>query len=168
MAQMIGGNTVNWQQQEVPFSRFGTRKVAWFKVGYADTKSYNAELDVYQLDQVQFNRMISIVQSQAEVVMTGAPEVRNNFGKFMIAVFEDTLGNGDLTDPGEYYYNNKSLTLQDVLRDISGDGNLTVERLYMSGAPAESDYSTNNGWTDDDSRREYDRKSDFLMGYTQD
>jgi hypothetical protein len=85
----------------------------------------------------------------------------------MVAVFEDTCGNGDLTDPGDYYYNNKSLTLQAVLRDISGDSNLTVERLYMSGAPAQSDYSTDNGWTDDDSRREYDRKSDFLNGYTQ-
>lgn len=161
MAQMIGGNTVNWQQQEVPFSRFGTRKVAWLKVSHTDTSNGGA------LDMVLMNKLISGIQSQAEVVMIGAPHISNSWGRFMVAVFEDTLGNGDLTDPGDYYYNNKSLTLQAVLRDISGDSNLTVERLYMSGAPAQSDYSTDNGWTDDDSRREYDRKSDFLMGYTQ-
>jgi hypothetical protein len=167
MAQMIGGNTVNWQQQEVPFSRFGTRKVAWFKVGYADTKSYNAELDVYQLDQVQFNRMISIVQSQAEVVMIGAPEVRNNFGKFMIAVFEDTCGNGDLTDPGEHYNNNKSQTIQQALRDALDDNDISFERFYLRGAPESGDNS-NYGWSDSDTYQEYDRKSDFLNNsYTQ-
>jgi hypothetical protein len=161
MAQMIGGNTVNWQQQEVPFSRFGTRKVAWFKIGYADTSNNGV------LDQVKFNRMISIVQSQAEVVMIGAPAIRDNWGKFMVAVFEDTLGNGDLTDPGEYYVNNKSQTVQQALRDALDDGNISFERFYMYGAP-ETGTDSNYGWSDDNRYQEYDRKADFLSdSYTQ-
>jgi hypothetical protein len=155
MAQMIGGNTVNWQQQEVPFSRFGTRKVAWFKVGYADTSNNGS------LDQVKFNRMISIVQSQAEVVMIGAPVIRDNWGKFMVAVFEDTLGNGDQTDPGQHYVNNKSQTVQQALRDALDDDDISFERFYLLGALSTGTDSV-DGWSDDDRYGEYDRKSDFL------
>lgn len=160
MAQMIGGNTVNWQQQEVPFSRFGTRKVAWFKIGYADTSNGGV------LDMVKFNRMISIVQSQAEVVMIGAPAIRDNWGKFMVAVFEDTLGNGDDTDA--YYNNNKSQTVQQALRDALDDDDISFERFYIYGAPSTGTDSV-DGWTDDDRYGEYDRKADFLSySYTQD
>ena len=162
MAQMIGGNTVNWQQQEVPFSRFGTRKVAWFKIGYADTSNGG------RLDMVKFNRMISIVQSQAELVMVGAPEIRDNFGKFMVAVFEDTLGNGEDTDPGQHYFNNKSQTIQTALRDALDDNDISFERFYLRGAPQSGDNS-NYGWSADNDYQEYDRKSDFLNNsYTQD
>jgi len=161
MAQMIGGNTVNWQQQEVPFSRFGTRKVAWFKVGYADTINSAGDLDM-----VNINKMISIIQSQAEIVMVGAPVIRDNWGKFMVAVFEDTCGNGDLTDPGEYYVNNKSQTIQQALRDALSDSNLEFSRWYLLGAPG-TNFSFGEGFDDDIDYREYDRKSDFLNGYTQ-
>jgi hypothetical protein len=161
MAQMIGGNTVNWQQQEVPFSRFGTRKVAWFKIGYADTSNGG------MIDMVKFNRMISIVQSQAELVMVGAPAIRDNYGKFMVAVFEDTLGNGDQTDPGEYYVNTKSQTVQQALRDALNDSDISFERFYIYGAPSTGTDSV-DGWSDSNTYQEYDRKSDFLNNsYTQ-
>ena len=162
MAQMIGGNTVNWQQQEVPFSRFGTRKVAWFKVGAADTRDNGI------MDMAKVNKIISIIQSQAEIVLVGAPVIRDNWGKFMVAVFEDTCGNGDLTDPGEHYNNDKSQTIQQALRDALDDGNLEFSRQYLIGAPGinASDFE---GFMSNDTYREFDRKSDFLNNsYTQD
>jgi hypothetical protein len=158
MAQMIDVSP-NWKQQEVPFSRFGTRKVAWFKVGYADTSNGGV------LDMVKFNRMISIIQSQAEIVMIGAPVIRDNWGKFMVAVFEDTCGDGDNTDG--YYNNNKSQTIQTALRDALDDGNLEFDRWYLHGAPG-TNFEPAEGWSSDNDYREYDRKADFLANsYTQ-
>lgn len=163
----------NYRQHIVPFSRFGTRKVAWLKVGYADTKSYNAELDVYQLDMENFDKIISAIQTQAEIVLIGAPVVRDNFGKFMVAVFEDTMNNGyqtdinGLADEGGPGYNNNSKTLQEVVREATGDSNLEISRQYLIGAPGWN-YSDYEGFMSNNIYQEYDTKAQFIdNSYTQ-
>jgi len=155
----------NYRQNIVPFSRFGTRKVAWYKVGYADTKNNDEGID-----QFKFNKIIDAIQTQAEIVMIGAPAIRDNFGKFMVAVFDDTAGNGsetDMSDEGEVGYNNNSSTIQEVLRAACDDNDMSFERFYLYGAP-ESGTDNNYGWSDSDTYQEYDTKAQFVDGYTQD
>ena len=54
MPSLIGTYVAeNYRQQIVPFSRFGTRKVAWYKVGRADLE------DGVKLDMVTLNTIIS-------------------------------------------------------------------------------------------------------------
>lgn len=165
MPSLIGDNiAVNYRQQIVPFSRFGTRKVAWYKVGYVDT------LNSGSLDMVNFNKIIDAIQTQAEIVMIGAPVLRDNWGKFMIAVFEDTANDGantDLSDEGEVGYNNNSSTLQAVVRGATGDSNAEVDRWYLHGAPG-TNFEPAEGWSSDTDYQEYDTKAQFLGGYTQD
>ena len=61
MPSLISDNiAVNYRQQIVPFSRFGTRKVAWYKVGYVDT------LNSGSLDMVNFNKIIDAIQKHQE------------------------------------------------------------------------------------------------------
>lgn len=154
MAQMIGGNTVNWKQQEVPFSRFGTRKVAWYKIGHFDINDNGV------IDMVRFNQIIETIQTKMEIVMVGAPYLSNNWSKFMVAVFEDTANDGQNTD--SHYVNNKSETLYDALDNLNlgGDG-LTVTRMYLAGAPNDNDDGY-YGFSTDDIYKEYDRKADFV------
>lgn len=163
MPSLIGDNiAANYRQQIVPFSRFGTRKVAWFKVGYVDT------LNSGSLDMVNFNKIIDAIQTQAEIVMIGAPVLRDNWGKFMIAVFEDTCNNGNNTDPEEYYTDNANTsTLQAVVRGATGDSNAEVDRWYLHGAPG-TNFEAAEGWSSDTDYQEYDLKREFLGGYTQD
>jgi hypothetical protein len=153
----------NYRQQIVPFSRFGTRKVAWYKVGYADTQNNGI------LDMTNMNKLIDAIQTQAEIVMVGAPLIRDNWGKFMVAVFEDTANDGFRTeqaDEGEVGYNSNSKTLQDVLRDVMDDGNLEVSRWYLVGAPG-TNFSFGEGFDENDIYQEYDTKAQFMDGYTQ-
>lgn len=166
MPSLIGVNgdtgldiAANYRQQIVPFSRFGTRKVAWFKVGYADTSNGGV------LDQVNFNKMIDAIQTQAEIVMIGAPVIRDNWGKFMIAVFEDTCNNG--ADTSNIYLNPNSSTLQDVLRAVMDDSNLEVSRWYLYGAPG-TNFNSAEGWDQSNNYQEYDTKAEFNNGYTTD
>jgi hypothetical protein len=163
MPSLIGDNiAANYRQQIVPFSRFGTRKVAWYKVGYVDT------LNSGSLDMVNFNKIIDAIQTQAEIVMIGAPVLRDNWGKFMIAVFEDTCNNGNNTDPEEYYTDNANTsTLQDVVRAATGDSNAEVDRWYLHGAPG-TNFEPAEGWSSDTDYQEYDTKAQFLGGYAQD
>jgi hypothetical protein len=155
MAQMIGGNTVNWKQQEVPYSRFGTRKIVWFNIGRLDTR------DDANLDMEQFNRVIEIIQTKGEIVTIGAPRIGEDYGRVIVGIFEDTFNNGGDTD--DYYTNNKSETLEQALENAT-DGNVTVQQIYMYGGPG----AGGTGWETDSDYREYDRKSDFLNGYTRD
>jgi hypothetical protein len=155
----------NYRQQIVPFSRFGTRKVAWFKVGYVDTRANDGSLDM-----VNFNKIIDAIQTQAEIVMIGAPVLRDNWGKFMIAVFEDTANDGantDLSDAGEVGYNANSSTLQAVVRAATGDSNAEVDRWYLLGAPG-TNFSFGEGFDSSTNYQEYSTKAEFLGGYTQD
>jgi hypothetical protein len=154
----------NYRQQIVPFSRFGTRKVAWYKVGYVDT------LNSGSLDMVNFNKIIDAIQTQAEIVMIGAPVLRDNWGKFMVAVFDDTANDGlntELSDEGEVGYNSNSSTLQAVVRAATDDSNAEVERWYLHGAPG-TDFEPAEGWSQETDYQEYDTKAQFLGGYTQD
>jgi len=134
----------NYRQQIVPFSRFGTRKIAWCKVGhYADGGS---------LDMEKFNKIIDAIQTQMEVVTVGAPYQSNNWAKFMVAVFEDTANNGantsDQTAPGEVGFNTMSNTLQETLQalNLGGDG-VTVTRMYLAGAPNDGEDSGYYGFS---------------------
>jgi hypothetical protein len=161
MAQMLD-TSPNWKQQEVPFSRFGTRKVAWYKVGhYADSAGNG-------LDMVKFNKIVETIQTKMEIVMVGAPYLSNNWAKFMVAVFEDTANDGENTD--SYYVNNKSETLQYALEQLNlgGDG-VTVTRMYLAGAPNDDEDGGYYGFSNNNTYQEYDRKADFLAdSYTRD
>jgi len=160
----------NFRQQEVPFSRFGTRKIVWFRVGHIDTNVGGA------LDMTALNTVVEIIQTKGEIVTIGAPYISNGYGKFIVGLFEDTFNNGSDTDPGEYYVNNKSETLQYAIQQAltstgvaTPHGGVNVQQIYMYGAPWRDigNANENDGWATDNTYREYDRKSDFLMGYTQ-
>ena len=165
MPSLIGNYIAgNYRQNIVPFSRFGTRKVVWYKVGYADTSNNGV------LDQVNFNKMIDAIQTQAEIVMIGAPLIRDNWGKFLVAVFDDTANDGSNTvqaASGEVGYNANSKTLQQVLRDATEDGNIEVSRWYLVGAPG-TNFSFGEGFDDSGDYQEYDTKAQFIdNSYTQ-
>jgi hypothetical protein len=154
----------NYRQQIVPFSRFGTRKIVWFKISHASLNNGGA------LDMTVMNDLMTVIQTKGEVVTVGAPYVNDTWGKFMVGLFEDTFNNGAETigidNPGSTGFNSKSETLQAALRDATGDSNLIVVEFYMSGAP-EGDGLDHGGFSTDSAYREYDTKAEFLNGYTQ-
>lgn len=158
MPSLIGqpGNAAdNYRQQIVPFSRFGTRKIAWFRIGRADDQQSGGVLD-----RVAFNKLVDGIQTKAEIVTVGAPYISNSWGKFIVGVFEDTFNNGDNTDPEGNYSNDMSETLEDTLRAIMDDGDINVRRIYMYGAP-ETGHTGYDGWTENDNQREFDTKAEF-------
>jgi len=149
----------NYRQQIVPFSRFGTRKIVWFKISHADTQESSGVLD-----QVVFNALIDGIQTKAEIVTVGAPKISNNWGRFIVGVFEDTFNNGELstideTNPGSGM-NSKSETLAEALQAMVSQGNITVDEVYMYGAPASDE--AGYGWEFSDSYKEYDTKAEFV------
>ena len=94
MPSLIGsGIDANYRQQIVPFSRFGSRKIVWFKISHADTQQSSGVLD-----QVVFNALIDGIQTKAEIVTVGAPKISTNWGRFIVGVFEDTFNNGIMTN----------------------------------------------------------------------
>ena len=163
--RVSSGAAANYRQQIVPFSRFGTRKVAWYKVGAADVADGGGVLDM-----AAFNTIIDTIQTRMEIVMVGAPYIVNDTGwnKFMVAVFEDTANDGEFTDPeGVYNDNVNSTTLQDALRAVTNNNGIYVERFYLYGAPA-GGHDGSDGWSTNSTYREYDTKAQFLSGsYTQ-
>ena len=169
MPSLIGNSIAkNYRQQIVPFSRFGTRKVAWYKVGRADTNNGG----VMDMDVV--NTIVTSIQTQAEIVMVGAPYISDNWGKFMVAVFEDTMSDGVDTDerhglaqPGAAGFNGNSQTLQDIVRAALDDNGVIVQRFYLAGAPATDDTGY-AGFSTENQYREYETKADFeANSYTQ-
>jgi len=162
MPSLIGtGVASNYRQQIVPFSRFGTRKVAWYKIGHTDFAS-----DDGVLDMPNFNKIIDSIQTQMEIVMVGAPYIDNDTGwnKFMVCVFEDTANDGsntELSGNGDVGFNSNSLTLQDTLDNLNLGGNVSVERFYLYGAPADGNTSE-DGFSVDSSRQEYSTKAEFV------
>ncbi|CAB4125264.1 hypothetical protein UFOVP181_80 [uncultured Caudovirales phage] len=164
MPSLIGTPTAaNYRQQIVPFSRFGTRKVAWYKIGSADVADGGGVLDM-----AAFNTVIDCIQTRAEIVMVGAPYIVNDTGwnKFMVAVFEDTFNNGNDTDPeGVYTDNSMATTLQDALRAATDNGGIYVERFYLYGAPA-GGHDNSDGWSSNNTYQEYATKAEFVTGYT--
>lgn len=159
MPSLVGTYVANnYRQQIVPFSRFGTRKVAWYKIGWAHTGADGV------IDMETVNKIISGIQTQAEIVMVGAPTIRSSWGKFMVAVFEDTANDGEntaLSGVGEVGYNPNSKTLEVVLRDLTGDSNLEVSRWYLYGAPG-TNFHDAEGWDQSNAYEEYDTKAQFV------
>jgi hypothetical protein len=160
MPSLIGsGIDANYRQQQVPFSRFGSRKIVWFKISHADTQETSGVLD-----QVVFNALIDGIQTRAEIVTVGAPKISTTWGRFIVGVFEDTFNNGIMTngindDSTATGYNSKSETLANALQDMVDDGNITVDEIYMYGAPASDE--AGYGWEFDDEYSEYATKAEF-------
>jgi hypothetical protein len=149
----------NYRQQQVPFSRFGSRKIVWFKISHADTQQSSGVLD-----QVVFNKLIDGIQTKAEIVTVGAPKISNDWGRFIVGVFEDTFNNGIMTkgiDDSNTAtgYNSMSETLEDALQAMVEDGNITVDEIYMFGAPASDE--AGYGWEFSDVYEEYATKAEF-------
>jgi hypothetical protein len=163
MPSLIGDNiAANYRQQQVPFSRFGTRKVAFYKIGHTDFVDGGGNLNM-----TNFNKVIDAIQTQMEIVLVGAPYIATDTGwnKFVIAVFEDTANNGantDLSDQGEVGYNSNSNTLEQTLTDLDlGGQGPTVQRIYLYGAP-NNDETDPQGFSTQASRQEYDTKAQFV------
>jgi hypothetical protein len=158
MPSLIGSDVAgNYRQQQVPFSRFGTRKIAFYKISHADTQQSGGVLDLTLM-----NTLVDTIQTRMELVMVGAPKISNNWGRFIIAVFEDTANDGSNIDLDNtpQLTNDKATTLADALQAATGDGNITVDRLYMYGAPASDE--AGYGWEFDDTYREYDYKGEYV------
>lgn len=146
----------NYRTQQVPFSRFGTRKVIWFSIGHVDTRTED-----YTLDNVKMNTMIDAIQTRGEVAIVGAPTLGNNWGRFTVGVFEDTFNNGADTSAqtaeGGVGYNSMSSTLQTALEDALVDGDVSVTQVYLFGG-----YSNNQpGWSDSDAQQEYATRAEY-------
>lgn len=166
MPSTIGTDVAkNYRQQIVPFSRFGSRKIVWFRIGREDTQQSSGVLD-----QVLFNKLIDGIQTKGEIVTVGAPYISNSWGKFIVGLFEDTFNNGNDTngidgDSTMAGYNHMSETLQEALRTIADDSNINVIQIYMYGAP-ETGHEGYDGWTENDTYAEPDFKREFVEGYT--
>lgn len=155
----------NYRKQIIPFSRFGTRKIVWFRIGHLDTD--NGSLDLEML-----NVVIDAIQTRGEIVTVGAPYVDDNWGKFIVGLFEDTFNNGNDTkgidNPGSAGWNDMSENLRDTIQNALeageyniGDGNdVDVQEIYMSGAPGQND-TGHYGWTSNSDYAEPDFKRDF-------
>ena len=156
MPSLIGQDVAkNYRQQIVPFSRFGTRKVVWYKIGHENTSGGENYIDMPKM-----NAIIDAIQTQMEIVMVGAPLIRENYAKFMVAVFEDTANDGEYTD--SYYQDNQNAqTLQQTLRNLPFGGSATVEKFYLAGAPNDHYDGFDNGFSTDSQYQEYATKSEF-------
>jgi hypothetical protein len=158
MPNLIGTSVANnYRQQIVPFSRFGTRKVVWYKIGHENTGADNV------INMQHMNAIVDAIQTRMEIVMVGAPLIRSNWAKFMIAVFEDTANDGyniDLADTPQLT-NGNSTTLQEVLRALPFGGSATVEKFYLAGAPNDHYDGYDNGFSTDNIYQEYDTKGAF-------
>ena len=168
MPSLIGsGIDANYRKQIVPFSRFGSRKIVWFRVGHLDTNNGS-------FDRELFNAVVDTIQTKGEIVTVGAPYVNNNYGKFVVGLFEDTFNNGsntnlDENNPGSGD-NNMSETLQAAIQDVLNSGNfpesdydVNVEQIYMYGAPWGETYD-NSGWTANSNYAEPSTKYEFNDG----
>jgi hypothetical protein len=157
----------NYRQQIVPFSRFGTRKIAFFRVGRSDTQETSGVLDM-----TLFNKLIDAIQTKGELVIVGAPYISNSWGKFIVGLYEDTFNNGIMTNGIDDSnlstgYNSKSETLQQALRAVAGDSDINVEQIYMYGAPQTGgNPDPSDGWATSDTYQEFDLKREFVDGYT--
>jgi hypothetical protein len=146
----------NYRKQQVPYSRFGSRKIVWFSIGFLNNRT--AEYDI--LDEAM-NTLVDTVQTRAEIVTIGAPRLGEEYGRVTVGVFEDTFNNGNDTngidDSSSAGYNDMATTLQSALEDALEDGDISVTQVYMYGG-----YSDNApGWSDDNDYQEYDTKAEF-------
>lgn len=154
MPSLIGDYVAsNYRKQQVPFSRFGTRKIVWFNIGHVRTR------DGGDLDNYEMNKLIDVIQTRAEIVTVGAPRLGADYGRFIVGVFEDTFNNGNDTngingDNTASGYNGMATTLQDALEEAT-DGDVSVEQIYMFGGPGQG----GTGWETDNTYHEYEYRN---------
>jgi hypothetical protein len=146
----------NYRKQQVPYSRFGSRKIVWFSIGMLHNRT--AEYDI--LDEAM-NTLVDTVQTRAEIVTIGAPRLGDDWGRVTVGVFEDTFNNGNDTTgidgSSSAGYNDMATTLQEELELALDDDSISVTQVYMYGG-----YSDNApGWSDDNDYQEYDTKAEF-------
>lgn len=150
------GVAANYRTQQVPYSRFGTRKVVWFTIGMINTKLPDGSVNNYHL-----NALIDAVQTRAEIAIIGAPRLGTNFGRITIGLFEDTFNDGANIDiAGVQGHNQKSTTLADAVSDALNDYDIDVHQVYMYGGwngQGESD----GGWNNSDEYQEYTTKAEY-------
>jgi hypothetical protein len=146
----------NYRKQQVPYSRFGSRKIVWFSIGHVDTRT-----EGYDLDDVKMNTMIDTIQTRGEIVTIGAPRLGDNYGRFTVGIFEDTFNNGNDTNgidgSSSAGYNDMATTLQSASEDALEDGDVDVIQVYMFGG-----YNGNvGGWDTSGDYQEYDTKAEY-------
>ena len=146
----------NYRKQQVPYSRFGSRKIVWFSIGLLHNRT--ASYDI--LDEAM-NTLVDTVQTRAEIVTIGAPRLGEDWGRVTVGVFEDTFNNGNDTTgidgSSSAGYNDMATTLQAELELALDDDSISVTQVYMYGG-----YSDNApGWSDDNDYQEYDTKAEF-------
>jgi len=146
----------NYRKQQVPYSRFGSRKIVWFSIGMLHNRTAGYDI----LDEAM-NTLVDTVQTRAEIVTIGAPRLGDDWGRVTIGVFEDTFNNGNDTNgidgPADAGFNNMATTLQAELELALDDDSVSVTQVYMYGG-----YSDNApGWDTDSDYQEYDTKAEF-------
>jgi hypothetical protein len=169
MPSLIGTSVAaNYRTQQVPYSRFGSRKVVWFNIGQI---RFSAQSDSSDIVMSTLNTVIDTIQTRAEIAIIGAPHVGHNHGRITVGVFEDTFNDGnnlalEESNPGNGY-NAKATTLQDALREalagVDGD-EISVQEVYLFGglASENNDPTGDYGWTTDAAYQEYYTKFEYV------
>jgi len=168
MPSLIGTSVaVNYRTQQVPYSRFGSRKVVWFNIGQI---RFSAQSNSSDIVMSTLNTVIDTIQTRAEIAIIGAPHVGYNHGRITVGVFEDTFNDGnnlalDESNPGSGY-NAKATTLQDALREalagVDGD-EISVQEVYLLGGLGDNpSQSGDYGWTTDSDYQEYYTKFEYV------
>lgn len=147
----------NYRKQQVPYSRFGSRKIVWFSIGFLHNRTAGYDI----LDEAM-NTLVDTVQTRGEIVTIGAPRLGDDHGRITIGVFEDTFNNGNDTNgiddnSDNAGYNDMATNLQSALELALDDNSVSVDQVYMYGG-----YSNNAaGWDTSNDYQEYDTKADF-------
>jgi len=151
------GVAANYRTQQVPYSRFGTRKIVWFNIGLLDNR-----LGDGSVDPIALNTLIDTIQTRAEVAIIGAPRLGQSHGRITIGVFEDTFNDGPNIDiSGVQGANAKATTLQSAIQAVFSDS-ATVEEVYLYGGLGSDPASSNDyGWSSDNTYKEYTTKSEY-------
>ena len=156
------GIAANYRREQVPYSRFGSRKVVWFNIGLLSNN-----LGDGSVDNVKLNTLIDAIQTRAEVAIIGAPHLGSNHGRITVGVFEDTFNNGSDTSTqtveGEVGYNMNSTTLQDAIKDALDDSSISVEQVYLFGGLSSemTDGSGDYGFWRSDAQQEYATRAEY-------
>ena len=168
MPSLIGTSVAaNYRTQQVPYSRFGSRKVVWFNIGQI---RFSAESNSSDIVMSTLNTVIDTIQTRAEIAIIGAPHVGYQHGRITVGVFEDTFNDGnnlslEENNPGNGH-NANATTLQDALREtlagVNGSG-ITVQEVYLLGGLAENPAAAGDyGWTTDATWQEYYTKFEYV------
>jgi len=161
MPSLIGTSVAaNYRTQQVPFSRFGSRKVVWFNIGEI---RFSAESNSPDIVMTTLNTLIDTIQTRAEVAIIGAPHVGYNHGRITVGVFEDTFNDGPNIDiSGVQGANTKATTLQDAIQAALGDSATVTEVFLLGGLGTDPASSGDYGWTTDATFQEYYTKFEYV------